>query len=735
MAIADPPRFALDRLQAERLLYEGLSSSRFTQDTPVLPDVWLAYAAQPAEKRSLLITPAQDRGSEFTQPGELSLVIASRLKYYREHSILAVPRRESLPGDVIYNRTTVNVSLYLDEVVCVLIPLSTWWQQRIAGKPDDWPLWKVNDANPGVRRKNRAFIAEALKLADRHVRKTSSERRMVPTRARAAIAFGEPDQEAQGITAAARPLTSAEAAERYRQNFETISSGRHPSSDGAASTDTDWVARLAAEPDVLWMLRMVGTLACLLLQRHGIARSPGLADLRTGDSEQVTALLSTYYRRITHAACDLLAGIELLDSKEATAALELTHPTSPLGSPGESPRIYSVSRCRTVTNSISRSRATVKGDAATQLFGINCRDIAWAVVDSGIDATHPAFLSRETGQSRVVATFDFTFFQELLREGQRDGSSSTARSKVLQEILATTDRQALRTALQNGRELDWPELAKFIRVPHTATSYRAPLQEHGTHVAGIIGADCPETPTNAPEEYRGLCPEIRLYDFRVLGDDGQGDEFNVMAALQFIRYLNAHRDLPVIHGVNLSLSIAHDVANYACGRTPVCSECERLVSSGVVVVAAAGNDGYLEYITGKGPRDNYRSISITDPGNAEAVITVGATHRFQPHSYGVSYFSSRGPTGDGRAKPDLVAPGEKIVSAVPGTAYKAMDGTSMAAPHVSGAAALLLARHRELLGQPERIKQILCETATDLGRERYFQGAGMVDVLRALQSV
>ena len=59
----------------------------------------------------------------------------------------------------------------------------------------------------------------------------------------------------------------------------------------------------------------------------------------------------------------------------------------------------------------------------------------------------------------------------------------------------------------------------------------------------------------------------------------------------------------------------------------------------------------------------------------------------------------------------------------------------MAAPHVSGAAALLMARHLELMGRPRRIKKILTETATDLGRERHFQGAGMLDVLRALQSV
>ena len=223
-------------------------------------------------------------------------------------------------------------------------------------------------------------------------------------------------------------------------------------------------------------------------------------------------------------------------------------------------------------------------------------------------------------------------------------------------------------------------------------------------------------------------------DFRILGNDLDETEFAVLGALQLVRYLNSHNQFIVVHGVNLSLAIPHKVASFACGRTPVCDECQRLIGAGVTVVAAAGNEGYHEFQTGKGPWSGYSTLTITDPGNAEDVITVGATHKHQPHAYGISYFSSRGPTGDGRMKPDLVAPGERIVSSLPEGESGPLDGTSQAAPHVSAAAAMLMARYPELNRQPRRIKRILCETATDLGRERAFQGHGLLDILRALQS-
>ena len=111
--------------------------------------------------------------------------------------------------------------------------------------------------------------------------------------------------------------------------------------------------------------------------------------------------------------------------------------------------------------------------------------------------------------------------------------------------------------------------------------------------------------------------------------------------------------------------------------------------------------------------------------------------------YGVSYFSSKGPTGDGRLKPDIVAPGEKIISCAAGELMRPMgkcdylesSGTSMAAPHVSGVIAAFLSVRNEFIGQAERVKEIFVSTATDLRRDRYFQGAGLVDLMRAIQSV
>ncbi|HEY6806542.1 MAG TPA: S8 family peptidase [Pyrinomonadaceae bacterium] len=411
------------------------------------------------------------------------------------------------------------------------------------------------------------------------------------------------------------------------------------------------------------------------------------------------------------------------------------------------PIVWQVSLNRFAMPALTKSVGAVKADAASTLFKVNCSEITWAVLDSGIDGDHPAFKTSDGKKSRVTRAFDFKNFRRIVSLSNSKKVVRDQNVKILKadetwstlvnppEDPAADLEQLAKDAVKRG-PIQWEIVSRFVEIkPDTR-----PSSNHGTHVAGIIGASkqgaLAATGKVSDDDYAdGMCPDIELFDFRVLGRDIKDTEFAIIAALQFIRHLNDRDNFLTIHGANLSLSIPHDVRNYACGRTPICDECERLIESGVVVVAAAGNHGYKSFSTKDGSYDSYAAFSITDPGNADSVITVGATHRFWPHTYGVSFFSSRGPTGDGRVKPDLVAPGEKIHAPFPNGEWGDLDGTSMAAPHVSGAAAMLMARYSELIQHPRQIKNILCESATDLGRERTFQGRGMLDVLRAFQSI
>jgi subtilisin family serine protease len=323
-----------------------------------------------------------------------------------------------------------------------------------------------------------------------------------------------------------------------------------------------------------------------------------------------------------------------------------------------------------------------------------------------------------------------------------------------------------------------PLHADFTDTPNIPTGGNAALIDrfgHGTHVAGIVAgeqvADGPKAQPqkmravtrsvrgyeegNAPavetsevmlSSIRGMAPRCRLVSLKVLDDEGNGEVSNLIAAIAHVQEKNGHGRLNLIHGVNISLGYDFDPEWFACGQSPLCVEINRLVRSGVVVVVAAGNTGYGALAAQQRTTNAGMPVTINDPGNAELAITVGSTHRDMPHVYGVSYFSSKGPTGDGRMKPDIVAPGEKILSAATGKLlmdraegkqceYVEDSGTSMAAPHVSGVIAAFLSVRREFIGEPERVKEIFLGAATDLKRERSFQGAGLIDLMRAIQSV
>jgi subtilisin family serine protease len=411
------------------------------------------------------------------------------------------------------------------------------------------------------------------------------------------------------------------------------------------------------------------------------------------------------------------------------------------------PAIYRVWPDFAIEAHIDTSVRTIKCDAARVAFSARGEGIVWAVMDSGVDGEHP----------------HFRLHDNLGREKKKKGSKD-------------------------------PSPDVFDHQDYTVDGEGAPLTDelgHGSHVAGIVAGEIGPPPQDgsAPEPvysvrrerdtrgevvYRraevkqiaGMAPCCRIVSLKVLDAKGRGSVSNLLAAIAYVQKVNGDGRRLQIHGVNMSVGYGFDPEWFACGQSPLCVEVDRLVRCGVVVVVAAGNTGYgFTQVKGMGVVSAGLDLTINDPGNAELAITVGATHRDSPHVYGVSYFSSKGPTGDGRLKPDLLAPGEKILSCAAGkkrseaeeklgqkaasTApaeggeappaevchYVEDSGTSMAAPHVSGAVAAFLSVRREFIGQPERVKEIFLSTATDLERERYFQGQGLVDLMRAIQSI
>jgi hypothetical protein len=617
-----------------RILYGCGDRQRYTQETPILVEVWQRYAADPGAPQDLLITPLES---------------TSAVALLRD---LLAPDgdddKQALRGQARFAplQSFLAAKLTFGQLIHYLLPRTQW-----AGKA--WGVFE-DKATP--------------EFAD---------------------------------TAFRQVFVSALSAEA-REDYKLVA--------GFASADRDEPPLLGQLLDIARIL----TLTAIIL----VAEDSGL--------ERITQVRELYdYRdKIVARTGELLKRL----------------PGMARATEDEAPLIWRIASNRPIRLADEYSRATVKADAAFRLFDVKCAKITWAVIDSGVDRDHPGFRCdpKDPGSpSRIVKTYDFSILRELLDPAfdprstdEESGAFKTARERS--KLPPEEARRLLENIHQSYETemLDWSSIEPLL----TWKRPEAPTDGHGTHVAGIIGADMREKDDPDKIVVQGLCPDINIMDFRIISDTIENTEFAVIAALQLVRYLNSHNQYIVVHGANLSLSIPHVVESFACGRTPVCDECERLVGAGVTVVAAAGNYGYHKYLTEKGTFAGYATLSITDPGNADGVITVGATHRRDPHTYGISYFSSRGPTGDGRMKPDLVAPGEKIHSTLPNGETGSLDGTSQAAPHVSAAAAMLMARYPELNRDPRRIKRLLCDSATDLGRERAFQGHGLLDTLRALQS-
>lgn len=229
---------------------------------------------------------------------------------------------------------------------------------------------------------------------------------------------------------------------------------------------------------------------------------------------------------------------------------------------------------------------------------------------------------------------------------------------------------------------------------------------HGTHVASIAAGNG----TASEGRYRGIAPAAEICAAKVLRGNGSGMMSDVMAGVEWAVEQRAQV-------INLSLG-SRGPCN---GTDAISTACDAAVAAGHVVCVAAGNEG-------PGER------TIGSPGCARSPITVGASTDDDQ----VAGFSSRGPTSDGRAKPDLVFPGSGIIAArATGTQmgtpiddrYTLASGTSMATPHATGLAALLLQTNPVLT--PDEIKALMTKSARNLGLPENTQGAGRADAYDA----
>ena len=274
--------------------------------------------------------------------------------------------------------------------------------------------------------------------------------------------------------------------------------------------------------------------------------------------------------------------------------------------------------------------------------------------------------------------------------------------------------------------------------------YPADGYGHGTHVAGLIAS----SGKHSNGYYQGVAPGARIISLRVLDSNGGGYTSNVIRAVEFAV---ANRTTLGIHIINLSLG--HPIYE-AAASDPLVLAVESAVRAGIVVVASAGNNG----------QDNQGNVGyagISSPGNAPSVITVGTydhKNTARRDDDVVAPYSSRGPTWfDGFAKPDILAPGHRVVAPVPSSSklyqtlassrvtptstspmpHLRLSGTSMSTAVVSGVVAAMLDVQQLTFGKkvsPNAIKAMLQATALPLpNTNKLTQGNGTVNMLGALR--
>jgi serine protease AprX len=426
----------------------------------------------------------------------------------------------------------------------------------------------------------------------------------------------------------------------------------------------------------LLILTLVLALAGTAVAQTSSKLSPDLQVATSSSSSGNLQVVVQYYTPPTQSDLNLLGLVgSLLNQLPLVNAIVEILPISGILNLASQPNVKYISLDRSVGGSLSNAAPAVNAPYAWS-HGYTGSGVGVAVVDSGIDNVPDLYGGSLLGlipQSRVV------FNQSFVPGG----------------LLGTTSSD------QYG---------------------------HGSHVAGLIGGNgAASTGWQYTKSFKGIAPSASLVNLRVLDQNGQGTDSQVIAAIQRAIQLKNTYNIRV-----MNLSLGRPVYE-SYTLDPVCQAVEQAWKAGIVVVVAAGNNGRFQPTSGYG--------TITSPANDPYVITVGSMKPMGTPTRSddlVASYSSKGPTViDHIVKPDIVAPGNLLVSlnglgtlynqypsnrvplsyyvqngssSISSAAYFTLSGTSMAAGVVSGIVADLLQAQPSLT--PDQVKARLMKTAS-----------------------
>lgn len=273
--------------------------------------------------------------------------------------------------------------------------------------------------------------------------------------------------------------------------------------------------------------------------------------------------------------------------------------------------------------------------------------------------------------------------------GNMDGSETSYSKNDVVVAVIDTGIYTGHVDLDGGKVIAWKDYVNGRTSPYDDNG-------HGTHVSGIIAGT-----GEGNSSYRGVSPGSALIGLKVLNASGSGSTSNIIAAVDWcITYRTTYK----IRVINMSLGSSQS----SNGTDTLSQIVNKAYNKGIVPVVAAGNSGPKKY-------------TIGSPAAAANAITVGSMADPGENGFFISSFSSRGPTADGRIKPDLVSPGHNITSCGrrSSTSYVTMSGTSMATPFTAGIVALMIDAKPSI--SPSSVKSILKSTT-------YYWGPSGADI-------